>query len=246
MQPPFATLMTGGERSVPHAVAVGPDGAVYVGRYAKGRQDPFTFYINVYAPGASGHAVPIRTLIAPNFDNLYIDSSGFLYLSVAGTVEIYSPDAQGSDLPVRTIQVTDQTLLGAMTMDSTGALYVAAPAIHTIYVYTNPVSNPQLARKLCPKRYPQFLATDDVGHLFTADGNAGLFNRGISAFAPGEDRCPARAQYRVVPRGYTVSHTFGIARRGGTSTRLCPCRSASRNTSLSSMLNERGSNRLGC
>jgi hypothetical protein len=91
-------------------IAFGPDGDLYVSN-SLGRVDVFT-------PGATGRATPIRSLIVPRGVTwLAVDGRGFLSIAILGTVYVYKPNAQGHDQPLNTIKIDGAQALAADTKD---------------------------------------------------------------------------------------------------------------------------------
>ena len=63
--------------------------------------------VKVFAPGATGHAQPIREIDVPsflNFDTLAVDAHGYLYVGESEHVVVYSPSAHGHAKPVAVLK----------------------------------------------------------------------------------------------------------------------------------------------
>ena len=93
----------------PGGIAIGPDGDLYVSdsgdAYACKKEQ--LCVVDVFAPQASGHAKPIRTLYVPQQPQyVAVDQRGYLDVSVLqdpGTTNVYAPHANGHDNPVNTL-----------------------------------------------------------------------------------------------------------------------------------------------
>jgi hypothetical protein len=86
-------------------VGVAPDKTLYIGFYS-GTQPSLTFSFDVYAPGVTGTAAPLRTLSGPTGEfpqySATVDTSGNLYLALANatgasTVTVYPAGATSSN-----------------------------------------------------------------------------------------------------------------------------------------------------
>ncbi len=121
----------------PQAIAVAPDGTMYVANDGS---------IAVFAAGSSGKAPPIRTIRGPRQGDLTglhspgalaLDSDGFLYVlntdggpTSDGSITVYSPKADGNVRPVRSIvdlpgsNRTGMKSAAGMALDSKGNIYV--------------------------------------------------------------------------------------------------------------------------
>jgi hypothetical protein len=122
---PFATL-TAPTAVAFSAVALDTAGNLYVGASAE---------ILVYAPGATGTATPIRTIIGSATTLLgavaaiSVDASGQIYESNASqaSIGIFAAGSNGNVAPVRTIAGTSTLVTGATSfaLDAANNLYVA-------------------------------------------------------------------------------------------------------------------------
>lgn len=111
----------------PGGFAVGPDGSVYVSRESPKRMCGRLCDVLVFAPGATGHAEPVRVLYfsqSPSW--LAVDARGYLDVGVGtfdggGVTNVYAPDASGHDRPINVITQSGVTALAA---DARGQVYV--------------------------------------------------------------------------------------------------------------------------
>jgi hypothetical protein len=92
----------------PGGIAIGPDGDLYVSSSgtANGCKNESKCFVEVFAPGASGNAVPIRILYVPAQPQyIAVDQDGYLDVSVlrGPGVYVYAPGASGNDRPVKEI-----------------------------------------------------------------------------------------------------------------------------------------------
>jgi hypothetical protein len=165
---PVATL------NVPAGMAIGSiatdaTGDLYVGGLL-GSQ----FVIEVYAPGASGSALPIRT-IELNFGaySLAVDSAGQLYVAASNNVAVYSPTANGLATPVRLITgpSTGLTIAPfAIAVDSVGGIYVANSV--TISIFSPGANgNAPTSRVITPPSPWEFVgvAVDKAGNVYASE-----------------------------------------------------------------------------
>jgi hypothetical protein len=119
-------------------LAVDAGGQLYVGALENSNSDGGIFAVVVYSAGASGPAVPLRTIQLPtNFGltDVSVDASGNLY--VAGypeydygntlplsMVDVYSSTATGLATPTRTI--TFSSFISGVGVDAAGDVFVSA------------------------------------------------------------------------------------------------------------------------
>jgi hypothetical protein len=120
--------------SAPGSLAIGPTGDLFVANYSYSAMHS---YITVYAPGGSKPVLTITKGIK-TAGNLAVDSKGRLYVAVpdyavrhGGWVSVYAP---GATQPLRKVRVDNPT---ALTLDSSGKLYVANSGRHSsVLVYS--------------------------------------------------------------------------------------------------------------
>lgn len=195
----------------PNSLVVGPDGDLYV----SDRNG-----IKVFAPDASGNALPLRVLPANYVARLAIDANGYLYAGVSGTpplIAVYAPGAGGVDQPIQTIVAPGQESrvpdLG-LAVDARGNLYASVDPgseAPSIVVYGTPTTNPTIVRQPCasePYEYFGSLAIGSGGHLYAARGG------GVSAFRETVRACPARPHETFSARTPAISAIRGLAVSG--------------------------------
>lgn len=195
--------------SGPNSVVVGPDGDLYV----SDRQG-----VKVFAPGASGNALPLRIVPATYVARLAVDASGYLYAGAWGApplIAVYAPGAGGVDQPIQTIVAPGQESrvpdLG-IALDAQGDLYASVDSgpstAPSIVVYANPTSNPVVIRQPCAAQrfaYFESLAIGPGAHLYASRGNS------VSVFKDTVDACPARPHESFSGSQPSISAIRGIA-----------------------------------
>ncbi|MGA8533457.1 MAG: hypothetical protein WB615_05060 [Candidatus Tumulicola sp.] len=94
----------------PSGIAIGPDGDLYVSSSgtANACRNEAKCFVEVFAPGASGKATPIRVLYVPDQPQyIAVDQRGYLDVSLlrsgVGLTNVYSPNASGNDQPINQI-----------------------------------------------------------------------------------------------------------------------------------------------
>jgi hypothetical protein len=193
----------------PNSLAVGPDGDLYI----SDRNG-----VKVFAPGASGNALPLRVLPANYVARIAVDASGYLYAGVSGTpplIAVYAPGAGGVDQPIQTIVAQGQESrvpdLGLAT-DAQGDLYASvdpgSSRAPSIAVYGTPTTNPTIVREPCAPELFQYFGSLAIGsgsHLYAARGN------GVSVFRDTVSACPARPQKTFSATKPSISAIRGIA-----------------------------------
>lgn len=137
----------------PTSVAFDGNGNLYVANMNYPGLKSSTDFVSVFAPGASGAAMPIRTIGAAQgstlgsgtVEGLGVDGSGYVYVAVseatqagnvADNIFVFAPNASGNIVPVRTIASSSCFRIGGFATMSTGTLIVSCmtsstPAIET-------------------------------------------------------------------------------------------------------------------
>jgi len=174
---PSSTLVL--RNSPSGALAVDQTGAIYAAYYLTNGQN-FNYYVDVYAPGASGAASPVSTVSVTNVDisALWVDQAGYLYVSgwrngVWGRVDIFAPRVSANELneferPMQIIALPGKTYWPAgIATDGGGRLYVTSRGDENkVLVYTEPTTKPVLARTFCSRHDTNGVAIDDGGDVF--------------------------------------------------------------------------------
>ncbi|MGH7662380.1 MAG: hypothetical protein ACRENA_15845, partial [Vulcanimicrobiaceae bacterium] len=136
----------------PVAIAFDTSGNLYVGNIPYPGLQGSTSFITVFAPGASGSAIPIRTIGAGQnstlgsavIEGLAVDAGGYVYVAMATSNEnctgttsssctatdndsilVFAPNTNGNVPPVRTIDSSACFEIGELAATSTGALVVS-------------------------------------------------------------------------------------------------------------------------
>ncbi|MGA7356296.1 MAG: hypothetical protein WBW76_12780 [Candidatus Cybelea sp.] len=111
----------------PGGIAIGPDGDLYVSDSgtAYACRNERTCFVEVFAPGASHRAAPIRKLYVPQQPQyIAVDQRGYLDVSTlehgGGVTNVYRPNASGNDQPINEITTRAVNALGA----SRGIAYI--------------------------------------------------------------------------------------------------------------------------
>lgn len=131
-----------------------------------------------FAPGASGAATPIRTLVTPYLEGTFaLDPTAGLALTdlfAPFEVDVFSATASGNATPVRTIRaVTNGPYIpDSVGFDAAGNLYVSSLGDGTVKVYASGASgNATPIRAI--EQLPTFRATgvDAAGNVYVAIDN---------------------------------------------------------------------------
>lgn len=114
--------------------------------------------IKEFAPGATGHARPIREIDVSNFlnnDALAVDARGYIYVGQGGRIYVYPPNAHGHAKPLAIIKPVGYP--NGVTIDATGDLNVLGDTSEMdpnlqyqmhMSVYT-PAPGPKRVREFC-------------------------------------------------------------------------------------------------
>jgi sugar lactone lactonase YvrE len=167
----------------PVGVAIDSAGNLIVGDFANKKVD-------VFAPGATGAAVPIRTIDVTaaglnHADYVHFDTSGNLWVSEESNptpnnehVVAYAPGASGAAVPVFAINGAATQLSGAlgMTLDASNTIYVANFSSNAITVYPagrngNVAPTRVVSGALTQLGSPFGIAFDNVGNYYVASCN---------------------------------------------------------------------------
>lgn len=119
--------------SAPQCLFVDVAGKLYVGSSVGALQN---IVVSVYAPDATGQAVPLRTVQSPTNEflvDIVADLSGTIYVAGAarydpgnipyGFIDVYSPDAAGSAEPVRSISFP--VFINGVAVNGNGNVFVS-------------------------------------------------------------------------------------------------------------------------
>jgi len=116
----------------PLGLAIGPHGDIFV--VNSGRVNLGIDSIIIFAPGASGNAVPARVITGDKTllnvpQNVSVDSAGYIYVTNFGnsSVTVYAPNANGNASPVLLIGGPDAALgayVEGTAFDGAGDYYV--------------------------------------------------------------------------------------------------------------------------
>jgi hypothetical protein len=169
--------LNGGRRD---AYGIGFDGAgdLYV-------SDGLLNQVRVYAPGASGDDLPVRTIPLPGPGcTMAVNKAAYVFVTVliggflcGSTVYVYAPvvgplSEAWVPQPIHAITNTKYAFFFDLITDSQGRLY-AAPASTDIYVYNDPVNEWQFPNEDLVKKpddgqdiYPPIAIGKDDGDLY--------------------------------------------------------------------------------
>jgi hypothetical protein len=183
--------------------------------------------IKEFAPGATGHAKPIREIDVPSFLNintLAVDTSGYLYVGQKGRVFVYTPHAHGHATPIAKIKPVGYP--SGLTIDASGDLY-ALGSTQESYPYLNyqtHVSVYNAAPNL--KRIREFCsyeethsgiaygdALDGLGHLLTTHTYfINSYPHGeIVGFPADANKCPRGATVKIVTTSPSLAEPVYLA-----------------------------------
>ncbi|MBV9700131.1 MAG: hypothetical protein JO078_08395 [Candidatus Eremiobacteraeota bacterium] len=135
--------------------------------------------IKEFAPGASGHARPIRTIHVPNFLNigtLAVDANGYVYIGQKGHVYVYAPGAHGRATPFAILKPKGYP--SGLAIDASGNLNVLGTSQEMdpyrifqthVSVYAPPPSVKRI-REFCG--YEETASGIDFGIALDGKGNA--------------------------------------------------------------------------
>ncbi len=186
------------------AVAVDVSGNIYVAAY-----NLDTTPVNeilVYAPGATGAASPMRTLILPMTPGaIAVDATGQIYalLYAGGEINIYAAGATGNAAPLRQINgsmtmLTINSEALSLAVDSAQNIYVANNFGQNVLVFSstangNVMPSRVLAGNATGLDWPSGITVDAAGDIFTTSDF--LNSQVLLEFAPGAngDVAPIRA-----------------------------------------------------
>jgi len=191
--------------SCPVGVAIDAAGNLYVGDFGAKK-------VYVFAPGANGAAVPLRSIDVTaaglnHADYVHFDTSGNLWVSEESNptpnnehVVAYAPGASGAAVPVFAINGAATQLSGAlgMTLDASNTIYVANFSSNAITVY--PASS---NGNVAPTRVVSGALTQLISPFGIAFDNAGnYYVTNCTTGAPPPDSVtvfPAAASGNVAP-----------------------------------------------
>jgi len=118
----------------PDGLAVGPDGSVYVAN------DAGSGSVTVYAPNATGDAVPVRTITCGGLDapaGVSLDASGDLFVAnySGDSISVFSPTDNGCVSGNRVIQGVHTCLIRPRDVDLSpdGHILVASSSAVSVY-----------------------------------------------------------------------------------------------------------------
>jgi len=165
--------------------------------------------LKVFAPGASGHAKPVRVIDLPfaaksNIDTLAVDQRGYTYVGESKYIFAYAPTAHGPAQPVAS--VLPRGYPAGLAVDASGDLYVLGNTEEQdpnlvyqswVTVYATPSSHPVKIRQFCTHEFTDKgldygLAFDGAGHvLATHPYFIGQTPRGaVHVFNADTNACP--------------------------------------------------------
>lgn len=179
----------------PNYVVMDSDGYLYVASW--GEPGATSFWVTVYAPGASGDVTPVRTIVGPSTQlhqpfGLALDAEGYLYVAndQVHRITVYAPGANGNAIPTRVIagESTGLDRPEGVAVDGGGYVYVSNREQNSITVYApdadgdaEPVRT--IAGTSTELASPAGLALDSEGNLHVAN----FFGLSITVYEPGAD-----------------------------------------------------------
>lgn len=185
--------------------------------------------IKEFAPGASGHARPIREIDVPSFLNintLAVDANGYLYVGQSNRVNVYAPDAHGAATPIAkfrpvgypagfTVDGKNDFYTLGNTQKVISGSYLQFQTHTTIY---SPAPKIQRVRGFCTHWLEQSgieygIALDSHSNAFTTHTYfIGSVPQGeIDVFPPGADRCPMNPASRITTSNPTLREPVYLA-----------------------------------
>jgi sugar lactone lactonase YvrE len=181
--------IAGANTALKNAVGIArdADGNLYVTNSPDGNQDGGT--VTVYAPDASGNALPVRT-IAGESTGLYhpegiaLDTAGNVYVASTYGVTVYPPGASGNAAPIRTIGTSLR--IQGIALDTAGNLYVSSGSSIMVYgAGANDGAAPirTIEGVGTDLDCPAAMALDATGDLYVLNGCDGT----ITMYAAGAD-----------------------------------------------------------
>jgi hypothetical protein len=195
------------------SIAIGPDGELYVTK--DGSQDDcrdrHKCEVDVFAPGASGRAKPVRVLDVPQ-KPLYVavDQRGYLDVSTlktgGNTTNVYAPNASGDDKPINQLSGVGVNALAA----SHGIVYIEAldGGVEGLRERSPGGGNP-IDFALGPGNEPANGVATDAEHLFAEyyDLKGSTFFLATDVF---KLDAPGNAARTIVGTGCRVSFSGGV------------------------------------
>lgn len=160
------------------SVTVDSSEYLYVGAYlgsAAGQSE-----VLVFAPGAAGTAMPLRTLVFPGFINGAVtDSGGNLYVATSATnigatnnILVFAPGADGNAIPTRTIVVsTGEQAFGCsqLAVDPGGNIVCSFNELGMLQIYANDASGSATpARTIYTDSEIAAFGLDPAGNIYVA------------------------------------------------------------------------------
>gem|GEM_PF-6781668 len=147
--------------------------------------------VRVFAPGANGMAIPVRTLMIPGSigsSTLAVDGAGAIYVATVNTttsattytysILVFAPGADGNAAPIRTIVVGDAANprgCSELAVDGNGNIICSINEVGLIQVFTNPLTGSgTLARAISTAdsnsswREIAGLSLDPAGNIYVA------------------------------------------------------------------------------
>lgn len=189
------TRVIGGDRTGFYGtdgIAVDRAGYLYVADYQR---------VLVFAPGVGGNVPPVRSLTVGTgqIRAVAVDAAEALYLTIASgttdTIAIFAPGASGSSTPSRSITSSSlQGLSVGLAVASSGIVYATTDipytTDHEVLAFAADADGPstpvaELAGSQTQICGPWGIAVDAADNIWVAGDCAGVFNPGLSEFAPG-------------------------------------------------------------